>query len=238
MIVGGLTILLTACNPKDEAYYFKNLDVSVDKATSCDQALIKAAIVNDEKTMKKLEMDGECHAAFNALQKKSQLDRDSERAEMERQRTAEQVAREEAISDHKKNIMQSLPDNNWSAVITEYFKQDECQYRFLEQDNYHCAAWKSLYEGALIEGKEQLLQESFASLNQQEHFYCDLDKRRGSACDVWIQAIEERTYQDLSGLNIIELDALKERYCSFKVDPRICDVWKKRWSEQESIVID
>lgn len=236
--MGIALLLIVACSPKDEEYYFKNLDIAVDKASSCDQALIKAATINDEKTLLKLKEDQECQAAFNALRKQSQLERDRERAEEERQRAIEQAAREQEISDLKKSISQSLSGKNWQEVIAEYFKQDECQKLFLDRDNYHCVAWKSLYEHALIEGKEQLSQESFADLNRKESIYCGLDKRRGSACDVWQQAREARVYQDLAGLDILALEALKEEYCSAKGEYQICAVWKERWQEQNKHVVD
>lgn len=53
--MGIALLLIVACSPKDEEYYFKNLDIAVDKASSCDQALIKAATINDEKTLLKLK---------------------------------------------------------------------------------------------------------------------------------------------------------------------------------------
>ncbi|WP_133243536.1 hypothetical protein [Ignatzschineria cameli] len=111
--MGIALLLIVACSPKDEEYYFKNLDIAADKASSCDQALIKAATINDEKTLLKLKEDQECQAAFNALRKQSQLERDRERAEEERQRAIEQAAREQEISDLKKSISQSLSGKNW-----------------------------------------------------------------------------------------------------------------------------
>lgn len=185
VLLGFISALLVACTPKDEDYYFKHLDKAEEKAKSCNSQLEKILMAGkDEKALAKLKADTECQAAFDALNKQKEIEREKERAERELKRQQELEAKQKAIKEAKNRISQSLTDKNWEEIIAEYLKQKECN-NLAQRNTPECMAWKEIYEEAFKSGEDQLSKENFETLTEQQATYCNLDKRPGSACDVW-----------------------------------------------------
>lgn len=225
----GIIAILAGCGDHDEAYYFKHQDKAKETLQSCEKRLENALMSGDEKSFESLMENTECKAADAALKKQRRLDYEKAEAERERLKKLEEEKRLQAIAEEKAIIRQEHAGKTWQQNISEYLKI-ECQTGFMQTPTAQCAAWEEYYQDAVAEGREALLQFSFEDLKERRNEFCNLDQRRGSACEVWEKARNEKGSEALAGLDLFALEDKKVDYCDDQsAFSTICQTWKNAW---------
>lgn len=230
IVMSIIGIVLTACGDRDEDYFFKNQDKAKGTFKACEQKLYKALENGDEKEFKTIQSDEECKAADSALKKQRLINWEQEQAERERLKQLEEAAKRKEILDEKEKIEMAHQGNSWQQNISAYLKLDRCETHLWQAPSTECAAWSEFYKDAVNEGETILSSFSFEELKEKENTFCALDKRRGSACEVWMNVRDAKGKAALSGLDLFEIETVKANYChqenSFS---SICQTWNNAW---------
>lgn len=229
ILLMGFVAVLAGCGDHDEEYFFKHQDKAKETVQSCEKRLEKALMSGDEKSFESVMENVECKAADAALKKQRRLDYEKEQAERERLKKLEEEKRLQAIAEAKALIHEAHAGKNWQQNISEFLKI-ECKTGFMQAPTAECAAWDEYYQDAVNEGREALLQFSFEELKEKKGEFCHLDQRRGSACEVWEKARNEKGSEALTGLDIFALEETKGNYCDDQsAFSTICQTWKNAW---------
>ncbi len=237
------TLAIAGCSesePKDEAYYQKNLGAAEQKLKDCEAQMMSAFQSNDKEKAKKLAKDTECNAASKAI-----------KADKRAKRKAEQAAREAKIQAQRKTALDAAekqfsaehPNIDWKGIMTVKAEQ-KCGYisknQELNETDAMCLVIKNKYTELVDPVKTKFANLPFPELLAKEITLCKLNRGRGTPCSVWLESLNASAQKTFADTPLTDLIPQKDTYCKSDSPSKynICNAYNKVVHAKEKALVE
>ncbi len=202
----GLSVLLTACGSKDEAYYKDHVEEAQTKVAECEKEVEKLFMAQDKEGLEILMAEGsECRIVEKVV-----------REEEIRQK---ELAREQAKKEAYTKVNTKYGALSWREFTVAYLKFDCASRWAITDEDFECKAMQEMYESNVQKGIAEMKQYSLDELLAKEGEFCKKDRRKYSACDVWKKAVAKTVSEHFKSLSLSQLYAKKQVLCKVWSNP-------------------
>lgn len=231
----AMTVALTACSEKDEAYYLSHPDEAKEKMAQCEKEINTAMKNRDEKTFNSIMAKGsECFVADRALKEIRRIEREKEKQERKAKEEAE-------LKTAMEKLEQQYRNQSWQEFAT-IFANSECSKGSFV--NKECKPMKAFYDTKIEKGLTELKALGVEKLLSEFDTYCKRDQRRYSTCDVWKLALEQQGKVEFAAIDFPTLSTKEEIYCDSKYNQNFfaregaCKAWHETVNAKEEVIIN
>ncbi|SUO95010.1 hypothetical protein [Suttonella ornithocola] len=222
-----LTLLLSACGEKDQAYYEAHPEKAEEKINQCKENLMQAAMNKDREKVEKIRTDAECQAADNARRILREKQRAAEKA-------AEEQARKEMLAKAEAQFQKEYGNMDLKAYLSAY-RQSECSQKWmlsLTEESAYCYVMQEHHKQMIDTAKADFENTNFDELIKQKNTLCKLSTERDTPCGIWQEALlgsAKNTFAKTDYLTLLNKgsDYCEEGYSSDILVNRICSAFHR-----------
>lgn len=139
-----------------------------------------------------------------------------------------------AVTEHKERLY-AEHGNDWQAVMNRYIESDCAQAT--GYPTAECVALKDHYHEAMVQGREQLWEQSFSELLGDAAQYCQESTSskpvKGSSCELWRDMRDEKGKLTLLDLDVFGVEAQYTTFCQNKAST-LCQIWNSVWQDKSA----